>query len=228
MRKLRGIAAVFMKETPRACKLRFDCRWWGPRVRCARFVPPVPQHRRRIPDEVVSAEGRRDRGRRGPVGRSLGGKAGGDDRRRRPRELREARGVHERPLDRAEELRRRGRHAAADRGRDQRHADLARSAQRVPDARPLQGAPGRHEGELRGARHRDHGSERGSDRRLPDRGHARVSGRNQARRPDHQDRGRVHQGPLADRRGQEDARAAWDASRASSRGCSRRATVTSA
>ena len=51
--------------------------------------------------------------------------------------------------------------------------DLARSAQRLPDARPLQGAAGRHQGQLRRPRHRDHGTERRAHRRVADRGHAR-------------------------------------------------------
>ena len=84
--------------------------------------------------------------------------------------------------------------------------DLARSAQRLPDARPLQRAAGRHQGQLRRPRHRDHVRNGVLTVVSPIEDTPALPRRRQGRRPDHQDRRRVHQGHDAGRGRQEDAR----------------------
>ena len=79
--------------------------------------------------------------------------------------------LRQRPRDRAEELRRAGHHQAADQRRHHRDAGLARSAQRLPHARPLSRSRSRNPRQLRRARHRDHRQERHPHRGLADRGH---------------------------------------------------------
>ena len=96
---------------------------------------------------------------------------------------------------------------AADRGRHQRHADVARSAQRLPDARPLQGAAGRHaRAASAGSASRSRCGTACSPSSRRSRTRRPIARGRQGGRPDHQDRRRVHQGHDAGRGREEDAR----------------------
>ena len=99
-----------------------------------------------------------------------------------------------------------GRRSEADRGRDQRHADLARPAFELSRHREISRHAGADPRRVRRARHRGHDGERPGQGRLADRRHAGRQGRRAARRLRHPHRRRGRDGPVAERGGREDAR----------------------